>query len=208
MLDEDVQNNTNIVNAMRNWHTNNTPPPGGLGITANPANTVWEIEYGSYGVQFGSIRMNQNNFEVTHVTDAGGVFQAVNYNHVWPGALNAAVVTGALSQNNLNANDAARSVIILMTSEAARSTLVERFVRAILSFNDNANGYATVRALTAEYAHTQNHVGGQVDPGPAWAPLTTQDHLAYATYQKNTLHVVNNFEGINALSAFLNDVGV
>jgi hypothetical protein len=78
-----------------------------------------------------------------------------------------------------------------MCSEAARSKLVERFVRSVLNGGADADAYATVRGLTAQYGHTQIHIGGQVANGPGWAPLETHHHLNYALHQRDVLKVVN-----------------
>jgi hypothetical protein len=204
MLDGTVAGNTAIVDAMRAWHTTQAQPPAGLGITANAANTVWEITYGYEGDQAGTIRMDRDNFAVTQVTTPGGAFVDFTYNHVWPAKLDLSVVISALSCNALATNDGARSVVILLCSEAARSKLVQRFVNAVLGGAEDPAAYATVRALTAEYGHTQTYTGGQVDPGPNWKPLEIQDHLRYALHQKNDLHVVNQFDGIHQLNSSIN----
>lgn len=198
MLSEDITNYAAIVTALRAWHRAGAAPPGGLGITANPANNVWDINYGSYGNQAGTIRMSQNNFAVTDVTTSvGGAFTPFVYNHVWPATLSLAAVSAALGCNNLSTNDGARSIVILLTSESARSKLVERYVTAILSNHTASAGeYTTLKALTAEYGHTQLHVGGQVAPGAGWTPLESQDHLNYNLHRKNTLKVTNQFDGI------------
>ena len=198
MLSEDVTDYAAIVAALRAWHRTNAAPPGGLGIVANPANNVWDIDYGSYGAQAGTIRMSQNNFAVTDVTVAvGGAFTPFVYNHVWPGTLSLAAISAALSCVDLSANDGARSMVILLSSESARSQLVERYVKAVLNNHvASAGEYTTLKALTAEYGHTQLHIGGQVAPGAGWAPLQTQDHLNYNLHRQNTLKVANQFDGI------------
>ena len=214
MLDDNADHHKAIVNAMRAWHTTKAQPPADIGITANEANDVWEIEYGRAGEdggedeRYGSLRMKRENFEVTHVTKPDGDFTAINYNHGWPGDLNVQVVRGALSCNALHtdANGGSRAVIILLCSEAARSVLVEKFVRAVLNGNSYAAGYATAKALTKEYGHTQEHIGGQIGAGDKWVPLKLQDHLNYSLYLKNERKVKNLFDDIHDLNTYLNSL--
>ncbi|WP_338849818.1 hypothetical protein V8J88_12230 [Massilia sp. W12] len=203
MISEDVNEFDAIIAAMRAWHRTGAAPPPGIGITANPANNVWDMQYGSYGNVFGSIRMNRDNFEVTHVTDAGGNFINFAYNHIWPGLISLPAISTALSQNALAGNHGARSLIILLTSECARSTLVERYVKSLLNGNQHTQAsYVTVQALTAEYAHTQLADGGQVGPGPAWAPLEMRSHLYHNSHKAP--NVVNLYDQILALNTDLN----
>jgi hypothetical protein len=215
MLDDNVEHHKAIVKALRDWHTSQANPPADIGITKNEANDVWEIEYGRLGGDdeddevVGSIRMKRNNFEVTHVTDAEGEFVEFNYNHAWPGDLNVEVVRGALACNTLNTRDnsGSRAIVILLTSEAARSVLVEKFVRAILGEHKSASGYATVKALTKEYGHTQEHIGGQIGAGVAWVPLKLEDHISYNYALKlKKDKVVHLFDEIHGLNEFLNNL--
>jgi hypothetical protein len=124
--------------------------------------------------------------------------------HVWPGVLNYATLAAALACNDLPNNHGFRALIVMMCSEAARSKLVERFVRSVLNGGADADAYATVRGLTAQYGHTQIHTGGQVANGPGWAPLETHHHLNYALHQRDVLKVVNLFEGIHGVNSFAN----
>lgn len=199
MLSEDINEHVALVTALRAWHRTQAQPPGGIGIAANQNNDVWEIDYGSYGIPAGRIRMSRDNFAVTDVT-ANGAFANFVYNHVWPGTLSLAAVSAALSCVDLAQNDGARSIIILMCSECARSRLVERYVQVVLGGHVATSGeYETLKALTAEYGHTQQHVGGQVAPGPGWSHLETENHLNYNLHKKNTLKVVNQHAGIFGL---------
>ena len=199
MLSEAVADHKAIVSAMRDWHRNHAAPPVGIGITAAPGNNVWDIQYGSYGVAAGSIRMNRNNFEVTHVTNALGAFVTFVYNHVWGGTPSSATFSAALSCPDLSGSDSSRSLIILMTSESARSILVRKYVTAVLSNAAmTAGDFATVTALTAEYAHTQVHVGGTAGHSPGWTALTGLAHRAYNQHKANQ-NVVNHLAGVNTL---------
>ena len=204
MLSEDIAEHAAMVAALRAWHRAQAQPPGGIGITANATNDVWEIDYGSYGNVAGRIRMSRNNFAVTDVT-ANGAFANFVYNHVWPGTLSLAAISAALSCVDLTQNDGARSIIILLCSECARSRLVERYVQTVLGGHVATSGeYDTLKALTAEYGHTQQHVGGQVAPGPGWTHLETENHLNYNLYRMNTLKVVNQHSGIFGLVSAIN----
>ncbi|MBI3231441.1 MAG: hypothetical protein HYZ45_15125 [Burkholderiales bacterium] len=202
MISEDINEFDAMTAALRAWHSNGTPPPAGIGITANAANDIWEIQYGSYGVVRGSIRMARNNFQVTHVT-AGGVFVPFVYNHIWPGVISLHAISNALSQDALAGNHGARSLIILLTSECARSTLVERYCRCLLNCGaPSAASYATVQALTAEYGQSQLADGGQVGPGPGWTPLETRSHLYHNLHKAP--NVVSLYDDILALNSDLN----
>jgi len=203
MLDQDPAYLDMLLVALRAWHRNQGPAPAT--VTTDATNTNWEIPYGYNGDQVGTIRMTRNNFEVTHVTDAGGAFVEIAYNHVWPGNCDSRRLAEALSCATLANNQGARSLIILITSEAARSLLVQRFVKSVLGGTANAAAYTAVRALTAQYGHTQLHVGGQVGPGPGWSPLEIQDHLHYALHQRDKLHVVSQFDGVHSINEFCNN---
>ena len=207
MLTEDANDQNAVVQALRNWHANNSAPPANTGIVAfahnGTANGGWDIPYGiSGGAATGAIRMLRNNFQVTHVT-VGGNFVGFTYNHVWPGTLNLAVLMNALQCNNLalQANDSSRSLIILLSSECARSELVQGYIQKLLGGHIAASNadFNTIKALTAEYQHTQTAVGGFVNAGPGWRPVTMQDHLYYNTHKpSNTVTETNGIWGMHA----------
>jgi hypothetical protein len=126
------------------------------------------------------------NFELIAYDLGGGRINLVTYNHV--GTLGAAVGSTAFDAsllaggggNNQMTGDLSR--VVALTSEAARSSLVETAIKNVLGSAGRTVNLDRFTLLFTSYKHTAKHVryfdaSGAYAPG--WRPLRRDDYLRF-----------------------------
>jgi hypothetical protein len=126
------------------------------------------------------------NFELIAYDLGGGRINLINYNHV--GTLgnavgnttfDASLLAGGGGNNQMNAD---LSRVVALTSEAARSSMVETAIKNVLGSAGRTVNLDRFTLLFTSYKHTAKHVryfdaSGAYAPG--WRPLRRDDYLRY-----------------------------
>jgi hypothetical protein len=144
-----------------------------------------EVEY----ISGGSVRRyyyRRPNFELVAYDVSGERITLVNYQHVAnPGAsvgrrdFEASLLAGGGGGNYMNA---ALSRVVALTSEAARSTVVETAIKNVLASVSRTFNLERFSLLFKSYAHTAKHVGYLDVAGSyaqAWRPLRKDDYVRF-----------------------------
>jgi hypothetical protein len=181
MLDENFKSYKRVISALRNWHKDaaSVPPPE-TGITyVDGDSSRISIPYGIWGEQKGRFQMKRGNFEVTHFTDDDGDWREFAYQHHWPkGGVGMNNLKDALAKKDLSGTTdeqkGQRTLLITVTSEAARSQLVGKYVAFMYTPGISEAGHLNTafELVTKNYDKIAQRAGRSIHAGPAWVPVS------------------------------------
>lgn len=202
MLDEKLESYMGVIAALRDWHKDADsalPPETGITYVDGDRSRL-SIPYGIWGEQKGRFQMKRGNFQVTHFTDADGDWREFAYQHHWPkGGVGMDNLKDALAKKDLSGTTdeqkGQRTLLITVTSEAARSQLVGRYVafmyRGPISEAKQLN--TAFELVTKNYDKIAQRAGRSIHAGAAWKPVSRaetadfistkpslEDHRAFA----------------------------
>ncbi len=209
MLTADVNSHEQIIEALQLFHrTGNLPAPAPAGLAIN-ANTV-SIQYGYNNNVAGTIQMTRGQFGITGVSippPAGGFNTNFTYNHAGTNTTLQNYIDALKNTNLGGANqDAARSALIILTSECCRSTMVLQAIHKLIASGqafktDVWNGL--LFAFT-NYSGTCNVLGWQIQAGGSpWTALKADDYIKYINSPHFTGDRPAETANINAVRAYI-----
>ena len=187
MLDTDPDNLQLIVDEIIFFHRNNRIIGNVPGVTINPATHNLNIQYGYGGRRYGAIEISYKQFEVVSVTDsAGRLVPLKSYNHEGKNSTEQDYIK-ALKCNDLNTNQTYVSAIVIMTSEAARSSMVLSALQALFTkgvpFSDEV--WTGIEFAVKTYKHTAEFLGYDIKAGGSpWRSLRADDYIAFIKSDK------------------------
>ncbi|WP_442680521.1 hypothetical protein ACSBM8_04820 [Sphingomonas sp. ASY06-1R] len=184
MLDEKLESYLAVLVALRDWHKDaDSVLPPETGITyVDGDHSRLSIPYGIKDVEKGRFQMKRGNFQVTHFTDDDGDWREFPYQHHWPkGGVGKDNLKAALAETDLSGTTdeqkGQRTLLITVTSEAARSQLVGKYVRIMYKPGISKAGELTpaFELVTKNYDKIAQRAGRSIQAGAAWKPVTIKE---------------------------------
>lgn len=181
MLSADATTHEAIVAAIQFWHRNGILPvnaPAGMAL----AQKELTINYGYNQSQYGSIVLKLGQFEVIKASAGTGIVsQLLKYNHEGTGKSFQDYID-ALKSNNIVANQKYVSRLIILTSECARSAMVEAAIQRLLkdkvTMSDAA--WAGMEFAFKNYGKTATCAGYNISAkNSPWTALRKKNYLKY-----------------------------
>lgn len=211
MLSTDTHTNALIIDNIRSFHKDGVLLQGyaALGISINPSvSDKLEINYGYADTIQGKIVIKRGQYEVVELTnESGDLVPLSNYNHSGDNIKYQDYVD-ALKCTNLNPDQKKVSAMIILTSESARSEMVQEGINKLLEATYgtlDSDVWDGLKFAFNNYSHTAKLAGYKIKAGETpWTPLINDNYLVYIQSDKYTGAKSESEKSIRAVEQYIN----